>query len=183
VEARRGSGITVRAAREWSLDVLPAYLRYGSVDPERLGAVIADLLALRRALFLDQLRIVGDRFEPGSLEEARAAIARAWEVREDAAQFIAHDLDAIRLMMESARLLPAVWLLNGFGGVYAAIARGMTGHAIVPSDYRATWSAVFDALERGHVTAASRKLNDYLERHDRRLLSALGIDARARSSS
>src|SRR5687768_14380217 len=48
VEPRRGSGVVVRDMRDWSLDVLPAYLRLGapSHGPRALGEMIVDLLHL-----------------------------------------------------------------------------------------------------------------------------------------
>ncbi|MSP60092.1 MAG: FadR family transcriptional regulator [Myxococcales bacterium] len=177
IEARRGSGVVVRDQREWSLEVLPAWLRHGAParSPDALARMVLDLLALRRALFVDLLRVIGDRIDPTTLLAARAAVARAWGSRRDGPTFIREDIGAIRILVEGARFLPALWLLNGLGRVYEDIARALTGAATVPPDYLASYRAVFDALARRRTERACRALGHYLDRHDRRLIAALGI--------
>src|SRR5688572_6755129 len=47
VEARRGSGVVVRDKRDWSIEVLPAYLRHAprGADGIKLPGLVRDLLA------------------------------------------------------------------------------------------------------------------------------------------
>lgn len=196
VEARRGSGVAVRPPCEWSIDVLPAFLRHGlsggglaasgpgaGFAPETLPTVVRDLFALRRALVVEVLRVVGSRFSPGSLDGARAAVERAYAARGDAGAFVREDLAAMRAIVEAAGFLPAVWMLNGLSSVYGELARTLTTlpsggtkrSSEVPADYRRSLGAVFDALERGHTERACRAMGAYLARHDRRLTLALGI--------
>ena len=51
VEPRRGSGVVVRPYRDWSIEVLAAYLRYGKPDPGQptIARILIDMLAIRRA--------------------------------------------------------------------------------------------------------------------------------------
>src|SRR5262245_36760810 len=83
VEPRRGSGVVVRPLREWSIEVLPAYLRYARPGPNQptIARMLLDLLALRRAIFRDVIKLVGPRMKPGATLQARAALARAWAAR------------------------------------------------------------------------------------------------------
>jgi DNA-binding FadR family transcriptional regulator len=177
VEARRGSGIAVRPKRDWSIDVLPAYMLHGAAarGPEELGALVRDLLAVRRSLFLDVLRVVGPRIAPGSLARAREHVTAAWAARAQVGEFVRQDFEAMRAVVEAADFVPALWLLGSLTGVYASIATHLTGAASPPSDYLASFAIVFDALESHRVDAACATLTDYLERHDKRLLATLGI--------
>src|SRR5215813_3428356 len=52
VEPRRGSGIVVRPYRDWSIEVVAAYLRYGKPAQGQPGVVrmLLDVLAMRRAV-------------------------------------------------------------------------------------------------------------------------------------
>jgi DNA-binding FadR family transcriptional regulator len=177
IAARRGSGIVVRDRRDWSLAALPAFLRLGAarLGPDGLGRTVTDLLALRRSLLVELVRVVGARVPEASLAEARAAVERAWTGRRDLAAFVRDDLAATRALIEGADFLPALWLLNGLGGVYQEVARSIT--VAPPPDYLASWRAVLDALEKKKPDRAARALGDYLDRHDRRLLGALGVRA------
>lgn len=177
IEPRRGSGVVVRPARDWSMSVLPAYLRLGGslLSGPQLGQLVADLLGVRRSLFLEVLRQVAPRITAGSLGTARAAAEDAWTHRDDVGEFVARDFEAFRAVIEAAGFLPALWLLNDLAGVYLGIARTLTGVARLPDDYLATWKTVFDALEDGQPRTACEAMRAYLERHDRRLLAALGI--------
>lgn len=173
----RGSGLLVRDRREWRLDVLPAYLKLGAISlgPERLAALLDDLLALRRTLLCDVVRLVNQRLVPGSLTPARAALERAWEARADATRYLPWDLDVVRCILEAADQMPAMWLLNSLAGVYAELAQVLRGALTLPDNYRRAYAAVFRALERGRAEDAARAMMTYLAGHDRRLLSTLGI--------
>jgi DNA-binding FadR family transcriptional regulator len=176
IEARRGSGVVVRELADWSIDVLPTYLRLGApLDPPgSLVSLIKDLLAVRRMVLIDILGLVAGRTTAGSLAGARAAARRAWEARHDAAVFQREDLEMLRAMLLSARFLPALWMLNGLVRVYLDLARTVGSALVVPEDYLDSYEAVFAAIERNDAAAACAALGAYLDHHDRRLLRALG---------
>jgi GntR family transcriptional regulator, transcriptional repressor for pyruvate dehydrogenase complex len=176
LEAKRGSGVVVRDLRDWSIDVLPAYLRLGApLDPlGSLSAIVKDLLSVRRMVLLDILRLVAPRTTPGCLASARAAAARAWEARDDARTFQREDLELLREMLISVRFLPALWMLNGLSRVYLDLARTVGGVLVVPDDYLASYEAIFSSLEAHDGDSACQALARYLDNHDRRLLVLLG---------
>jgi GntR family transcriptional regulator, transcriptional repressor for pyruvate dehydrogenase complex len=179
VSARRGSGITVRDRRDWAIDVLPAYLVHGASREggPAVAALLRDLLAVRRLFLIDILRVVSSRFAPGALARARAAVDRAWSARHDASSYVRADFEVIREIVEAARFLPGLWLLNSLGGVYFQLAETLHGagaRASAPDDYRAENGRILDALERGDGAAAARIAEAYLSAHDETLLGALG---------
>jgi DNA-binding FadR family transcriptional regulator len=176
IAARRGSGVVVRDAADWSIDVLPTYLRLGApLDPPgSLLAIIKDILAVRRMVLIDLVRLVAPRTTAGSLDSARAATRRAWALRHDTAAFQREDLEMLRAMLLSVRLLPAVWLLNGLVRVYLDLARTVGSALVVPDDYLDAYEVIFAALERHDEAAAAAAMAAYLDHHDRRLLAALG---------
>src|SRR5438445_4904432 len=63
VEPRRGSGVVVRPYRDWSIEVLAAYLRYGKPEAGQPNVVrmLLDVLALRRAVALEVVRFTARR--------------------------------------------------------------------------------------------------------------------------
>ncbi len=173
VEARQGSGVVVRPRREWSIEVLPAYLRFGGSDGRSIGAMLGDLIAIRRALLLSVLGLVAGRVAPGGLSGARAALARAWAARADGAAFTAEDFEMMRAIAESARILPAMWMLNDVAGIYLEIARAWAGGLPPLEDYVEVHERLFEALERGDREGALGTIGAYFERHDARLIGAL----------
>jgi GntR family transcriptional regulator, transcriptional repressor for pyruvate dehydrogenase complex len=177
IAARRGSGVVVRPRRDWSIDVLPHYLSHGAAarGPEQLGALVKDLLDVRRGLFVEVVRIVGPRLRKESLQPARERIEAAWAARGNIEDFVKEDFEAIRALVEAADFLPALWMLGGLAGVYAAIAARLTGAAMAPPDYLSSYNRIFDALGSGRTQTACKELQSYLERHDKRLLAAMGI--------
>jgi GntR family transcriptional regulator, transcriptional repressor for pyruvate dehydrogenase complex len=176
VEARRGSGIAVRPIEDWSIEVLPAYLRHARPDPDRpaLPRVIADMLALRRALILDILELVARRVPPEGTRAAREAAQRAWDSRADRESFPALDLAVLRTVVEAAGLLPALWLLNRMGDVYLEIARTLTAGLAPPADYLQAYAKLLDALDAGNSARARTIFGEYLARHDDRLTAIFG---------
>src|SRR5665647_1292689 len=50
VEPRRGSGIVIRPYRDWSIEVIAAYLRYGkpTAGQPSIGRILIDMFAMRR---------------------------------------------------------------------------------------------------------------------------------------
>jgi GntR family transcriptional repressor for pyruvate dehydrogenase complex len=172
IEARRGSGVVVRDIREWSFDVLPTYLRVGA--PTEILPVVRDLLAVRRLILVDIVRLVAPRIVPGSLVEARAAATRAFAARHDVAAFLREDFALVRAIPHAVKLFPALWMLNGLARVYLDLALTVQGPATVSDDYLATYQDIFAALENRDAEGAAAILGRYLEAHDRRLLAALG---------
>lgn len=179
VEPRRGSGVVVRPMVEWSIEVLPAYLRWGRPGPGQptIARMLVDLLALRRALFVDIIRLVAARMSPGGTASARAALDRAWALRDQPGLFQKEDFQVIRAVVEAAGLLPALWVLNRVSGVYLEIAGTFSGAFRLPADYHESHTKFLDALDRGDGEQASAIVNDYLERHDRSLITALEVMA------
>jgi len=179
VEPRRGSGVVVRPFREWSIEVLPAYLRYGRPGPGQptVARMLVDLLTLRRSIFRDVVKVVATRIPPGGTQTARAALARAWSVRNNPSQFPREDFHVLRAVVESAGFMPAVWMLNRMAGVYMEIAVTLSAHFRPPDDYLDAYTRMFDALDRGDGDAAANTIWGYLERHDQTLTSALEVFA------
>jgi GntR family transcriptional repressor for pyruvate dehydrogenase complex len=179
IQVKRGSGVVVRPRRDWTLDVLPAYLRMGapSEGPAALATLLKDLLGIRRAMFVEVLRMVGGRLAGrNALAAARANAVSAWEARSDVGAFVRYDYEALRSLVEAAGFLPALWLLGGLAPVYNEIARTLTGSSPAPTDYPETYAKIFDQLEAGgQVQEAADSLGDYLDRHDQRLLAVLGV--------
>jgi len=178
VEARRGSGVVVREQRDWSIDVLPAFLRYAgaAIPPAHLARMIRDLLALRRGITVDCVALVADRLAGADFGPSRAALRMAWERRDDPAGFTEADLALMRGVIELADFMPGVWLLNRMKGVYLEIARALSGGIAPPPDYPLALERVFESLEDGRGNDAVRILRDYLEYHDQRMLTALGAN-------
>jgi GntR family transcriptional regulator, transcriptional repressor for pyruvate dehydrogenase complex len=175
VEPRRGSGVVVRPLREWSIEVLPAYLRYAKPGPGQpsVARMLLDLLALRRAVFRDVIKLVAPRMQAGSTLPARAALARAWAARHNPSAFPHEDFSVIRAVAENAQFVPAVWMLNRLAGVYLEIAETVASSATIPEDYLESHTRLLDALDRGDGPAAEQAIADYLERHDRALTRTL----------
>jgi len=138
-----------------------------------IARMLVDLLALRRALFVDVIRLVATRIQPGGTAPARAALDRAWALKDAGQAFQREDFQVIRAVAEAAGLLPALWVLNRISGVYLEVAESLSGAFKPPADYHASHSKFLDAIDRGDGDLACATINDYLERHDRSLVSAL----------
>jgi DNA-binding FadR family transcriptional regulator len=175
IEPRRGSGIVVRSPSEWSIEVLPAVLRHARPGPGEptMAEVFGDLLALRRSMMVEILRIIAPRVPAGGTREARSAMARAWAARGQPAAFQREDLAVFRGLVEAARFYPALWLLNRLAEVYLEIGGALPMLITAPADYVDVNEQVLDALEQGEGAAAVTALDGYLARHDRRLMTLL----------
>ncbi len=179
VEPRRGSGIVVRALADWSIEVLPAYLRYARPTPgmPSAGRLLLDLLALRRVILRDVVQLVAPRMVPGGTAAARTQIVRAWAAREHTASFVREDFLVMRAVVEATGFLPAVWMLNRVAGVYLEIASAVSSPNRVPDDYVESSLAYLDAIDRNDGQAAAELLSTYLERHDAAFVRALEMIA------
>jgi DNA-binding FadR family transcriptional regulator len=177
VEPRRGSGVVVRPVADWSIEVLPAYLRHArpADGGPAIRRMLLDLLALRRMLLVDVVRLVAGRIPPGGTAAARAQVALAASVRGAPATFVREDFKVMRLVVEAAGLLPALWMLNRMASVYREVAELIAGTLRVPDDYEAAATRYLDAIERGDGDGAAAALGEYLERHDRTFTRAMGV--------
>ena len=175
VEPRRGSGVVVRPYRDWSIEVIAAYLRYGKPQHGQPGVVqmMLDVLAMRRAVALEVVRLTARRVPKGGTMPARAAMARAWAVR-DQAGYAREDFEVMRTIVEAAQFTPGLWLLNRLAEVWFDASATLRFAVRPPDDYVAVHTRFFDLIETGDADAACSLMADYLERHDAKLVGALG---------
>lgn len=175
VEPRRGSGVVVRPYRDWSIEVLAAYLRYGKPELGQPGVVrmVVDVLAMRRAVALEVVRLTAARVPTGGTAGARAAMARAWALR-DQPGFAREDFEVMRTIAEAAQFTPGLWLLNRLAGVWLDAAATLRFAVRLPEDYVTVHTRLFELIENGEAETACAVMGDYLERHDAALISALG---------
>lgn len=176
VEPRRGSGIVVRPYRDWSIEVIAGYLRYGKPEPGQpsIGRILLDLLAVRRAMVLEVIRLTASRIPKGGTAGARSAMARAWSVR-DTPAYVREDFEVMRQIAEAARFTPGLWLLNRLAKLWLDAASELPFAVRPPDDYVAVHSRFFDLLEDGKTDEAWKHMDAYLERHDDKLAKALAV--------
>lgn len=178
VEPRRGSGIVVRPYRDWSIEVLAAYLRYGkpTVEQPSLGQILIDMLAMRRAVVLEVIGMTAGRVPAGGLRGARLAMARAWSMR-DHADYAREDFEVMRQIVEAAKFTPGLWLLNRIAELYLDASSAIRFAIRAPDDYVQIHTRFFDLVEAGDGPAAVALMREYLERHDDKLTQALKVIA------
>jgi DNA-binding FadR family transcriptional regulator len=176
VEPRRGSGIVVRPYRDWSIEVIGAYMRYGKPDANQptLGRIMIDMLAMRRAVVLEVIRMTASRVPPGSLGGARLAMARSWQLR-DQQSYVREDFEVMRQVVEAAKFTPGLWLLNRVADIWVEAAASTRFPVRPPDDYVATHTKFFDLLESGKCDEAVSLMKDYLERHDEGLVKLIQV--------
>jgi DNA-binding FadR family transcriptional regulator len=174
VEPRRGSGIVVRPYRDWSIEVLAAYVRHGKPEPNQatLARILIDTFALRRAVVVEVIRLTASRIPRGALKGARLAMARAWSLR-DQPSYVAEDFEVMRQIAETAKFAPGLWLLNRIADIWLDTAAALRLVIRAPDDYATVYTKLFDLLEDGQGDAACKLLDEYLERHDSRIADAL----------
>jgi DNA-binding FadR family transcriptional regulator len=175
VEPRRGSGVVVRPYRDWSIEVLAAYLRYGKPELGQPGVarMLLDVLAMRRAVAIEVVRLTAARVPRGGTAGARTAMARAWSLR-DQAGYAREDFEVMRTIAEAAQFTPGLWLLNRLAEVWFDAATTLRFAVRPPDDYVAVHTRFFDLIEAGEAETACTLMADYLERHDAKLVDALG---------
>ena len=175
VEPRRGSGVVVRPYRDWSIEVLAAYLRYGKPEHGQPPVVqmLLDALAMRRAVAVEVVRLTARRIPKGSTHNARAAMARAWSMR-DQPSYAREDFEVMRTIVEAAQFTPGLWLLNRLADVWFDAAATLRFAVRPPDDYVAVYSRFFDLIEADEADTACTLLTEYFERHDGMLARALG---------
>lgn len=178
VEPRRGSGVVVRAYRDWSIEVIGGYLRYGKPEGSQpsIGRILVDLLSVRRAMVLEVIKLTAPRVPKGGTTLARAAMARAWAMK-DTPSFAREDFEIMRQIAESAHFTPGLWLLNSLAKLWFDAASEVHFAVKPPADYVASHSKFFDLVEDRKFDEAYTHMAAYLERHDARmgqLLQVLG---------
>jgi len=171
IVARRGSRAIILPSREWSIDVMAAYLQFGKppVDQPTLNEVWVDTLAMRRAIVMEIIRIAAVRIPPGGTQAARLAAAHAWSLRDDL-EYAHAELDVIRKIIEAASFTPGLWLMNGLSHDASAPLRIVPRP---PSDYVAMYARFFDLIDAGDATEAISLMRDYLERRDVQFIGEL----------
>src|SRR2546430_10330888 len=154
---------------------MAAYLKYGKPEPGQapLARMVIDMLAMRRALVAEVIRMTAARIGKGGTVAARAAMARAWSLR-DTPAYAREDFEVMRTIAEAARFTPGLWLLNRIAKLWADAAAVVRFAIRPPEDYVAVHTRFFDLLEAGDADAASKLMGDYLARHDHALEQALG---------
>jgi len=167
VEPRRGSGVVVRPYRDWSIEVIGGYLRYGKPEGNQpsIGQILVDMLSMRRAVLLETIRVTAARIPKGGTAAARLAMARAWSLRNEAT-YVREDFEVMRAIVEAARFTPGVWMLNRVADIYLDLAAVVRFALKAPDDYVAVHTKFFDLLESGQGDAACDLMKAYLLRHD-----------------
>jgi GntR family transcriptional repressor for pyruvate dehydrogenase complex len=176
VEPRRGSGIVVRPYRDWSIEVIGAYLRYGKPEANQptLGRILIDMLAMRRAVVLEVIRMTANRVPRGATQGARLAMARAWQLR-DQPSYVREDFEVMRQMVEAAKFTPGLWLLNRVSDIWVEAAASVRFAVRPPDDYVATHTKFFDLIENGQGDEAVALMSGYLERHDEGIVRLIQV--------
>ena len=176
VEPRRGSGVVVCPYRDWSIEVLAAYLRYGKPEAGQptIGRILLDMLAIRRALVLEVIKLTSTRIPKGGTSGARSAMARAWSLR-DTPSYPREDFEVMRQITEAARFTPGLWLLNRISQLWLDAASELRFAVRPPEDYVAVHTKFFDLIEDDKPEEAHTLMSGYLERHDELLSKALQV--------
>ena len=176
VEPRRGSGVVVRPYRDWSIEVAAAYLKYGKPEGGQptIARMVLDMLSIRRGVVLEVIRMTASRIPKGGTVHARAAMARAWSLR-DTPAYAREDFEVMRAIAEAARFTPGLWLLNRISRLWNDAAKVVSFAVRPPDDYVTVHTKFFDLLEDGKTDAAVDLMADYLVRHDAKLEKALSV--------
>lgn len=179
VEPRRGSGIVVRPYRDWSIEVIAAYMQYGKPDPSQpsLNQILIDMLAMRRAVVLEVIRLTAGRVPKGGTQAARLAMARAWSLRDQPA-YAREDFEVMRSIVEAAKFTPGLWMLNRLADIWNDAASTLRFMIRPPDDYVQVYTRFFELIEHGEAEPAVALMAEYLERHDKTLTDALAAFAR-----
>lgn len=164
----------VRPYRDWSIEVIGAYVRYGKPElgQPSIGRIMIDMLAMRRAVVLEVIRLTASRVPRGGTAGARLAMARAWSMREHPT-YAREDFEVMRQIVEAAKFTPGLWLLNRVADIWVDAAGALRYIIHAPDDYVAVHTKFFDLIEEGNADAACQLMAEYLERHDDRISRAL----------
>ena len=176
VEPRRGSGVVVRPYRDWSIEVLAGYLKYGKPEGGQptIARILLDMLAVRKAVVLEVIKLTASRIPKGGTAIARAAMARAWAMK-DTPSYAREDFEVMRSIAEAARFTPGLWLLNRIAKLWAEAAGEVAFAVGLPEDYVAVYSKFFDLIESGDAGKACDHMSEYFDRHDAQIYKALSV--------
>lgn len=168
VEPRRGSGVVVRPYRDWSVEVLPTYLRHGKPQPGQPGLpqILADVLTVRRAVVIEVLRQTAGRIAAHATGPARRAAELAWQHRSDLLTHARYDFEIIRLLVEAAAFTPGLWVLNRVSTIWLDFVDAVRGWMQPAADYQEVHTRFFELLERGAGAEACATLEAFLLRQD-----------------
>lgn len=183
VHAIQGSGTHVLDVRQSGGLELLGPLLHTALDEGALPRGLLDqALELRRALAIEAIGLATVRAEPDDLRALDAQLALQCEHVGDADRFMREDLRFARLLLRAAHNLPLELLYNSVARSLAA-QQGAVMLFVAPSP--GATLAVYGrliTLLRGRDPARSRKVaRRLLERHDRRLIEALGATRDANS--
>ncbi|HVK83747.1 MAG TPA: GntR family transcriptional regulator [Kofleriaceae bacterium] len=175
VEPRRGSGVIVRPYRDWSIEVIAGYMRYGKPEAGQpsTSRMVLDMMLMRRALVTEVVRLIAPRVPKGGTAGARLAMARAWSMRNETS-YAREDFEVLRSLAEVAQFTPGLWILNQLAHIYFDLASSLRMVVRPPDDYVQTHSKFFDLLESGDAAGASQLMAEYLDRHDAQITAVLG---------
>jgi DNA-binding FadR family transcriptional regulator len=136
VEPRRGSGVVIRPYRDWSIEVLAGYLKYGKPEGGQptISRILLDMLAVRKAVVLEVIKLTASRIPKGGTAVARAAMARAWAMK-DTPSYAREDFEVMRSIAEAARFTPGLWLLNRIAKLWIDAASELSFAVKPPDDY------------------------------------------------
>lgn len=179
VEPRRGSGVVVKPYRDWSIEVVPAYIRYGKpVEGQpTIARILVDILTLRRALLIEVISQAARRVQPDGIAAAREAAARAANHRDDPEAHARQDLDVLRLLVESSGFTPGLWAINRISTIWLDLVGALKGLIHAPEAYGAEYERFFELIAEGNPNAAIEQMASYLDRHDQALVNAAGLSA------
>ncbi len=134
------------------------------------------MLAMRRAVCLEVIKLTAGRVPKGSTQGARLAMARAWQLR-DQPTYVREDFEVMRQVCEAAKFTPGLWLLNRVAEIWVEAAASVRFAVRPPDDYVATHTKFFDLIENGKADEAVTLMTDYLDRHDAALVKMLQVIA------
>jgi hypothetical protein len=80
----------------------------------------------------------------------------------------------MRAIIEAAQFTPGLWLLNRLSDVWFDAAATLGFAVRPPDDYVAVLTKFFDLIEAREADAAYALMSEYIDRHDAKLIGALG---------
>lgn len=174
IASRRGSGARVLDwRREGTPALLPLYLMQAAGEG-KAGALIEELLGMRRLLAREAVRLALRYADDASLAKVRKMFEASLGVTDPVAHVVL-ELEVFRGLVIASSMWPAVWLANSFWGpirdlhsLYAPVAGGP------PADYAEAMKRLLDLVEARRQPEALAHVEHYLERVDRVLLEKIG---------
>ena len=113
------------------------------------------------------------RATPLPLDERRVALMAATE---PLLQRYGRDVST-RQIAEAAKFAPGLWLLNRVADIWLDASAALRVVVRAPDDYVAVHTRFFDLIEDGQGAAACQLMEEYLDRHDTRIIELLKVIA------